>query len=220
MKSAIVCFAISLLVCLTGCSHESDRIGGAPRTVSASSAAGWKEVSTSGIAFRLPSDWKIIDQSKGSFDEAMEKAFGNDPKFAAMRNQASAMAKQGMIKLLAFETSTAGSGFNTNCNVVALDSQGQTLEQIANSSVQQISTMVANGTQPKLEYITLKSGKTALIRSEIKTPNPAVPNLISLAYVSVKGSKLAVVTFSTAVSQETHIQPISSHAMETFRFTN
>ncbi len=60
MQTFIVCLAVSLLVSLSACKRGHDRIGDAPRTESASSAAGWKEVSTSGVSLQFPSDWKMI----------------------------------------------------------------------------------------------------------------------------------------------------------------
>ena len=221
MKTALVCFAVSLLLSLTGCRGEHNKIGDAPRTESASSAAGWKEVSTSGIALRFPSDWKMIDFTRANFEQRAEEVFGNDSKFADMRSQTSAMAKQGMIKLFAFEPLTTGSGFGANCNVVIQDIPGQTtLEQVAGASVQQLAPLVAKGTQPKLEYPSLISSRMAVIRSEITTPNPSIPALVSLAYLNLKASKLAVVTFTTPMTDETRIRTIADQAMGTFRFTN
>jgi len=221
MKTAIVCLAVSLLLSLNACKRGHDRIGDAPRTESASFAAGWKEISTSGIALQFPSDWKMIDLATENIEQGIDKAFGNDPKFASVRGQVSAAAKQGMIKLLAFETSTIGSGFGTNCNVILQDTPGQlTVEQAANATVQQLAPMVAAGTQPKLEYISLNSGKVAVVRSEIKPPNPSVPTLVSLAYLALKGTKLAIVTFTAPVTDETHIRAIADKSMSAFRFTN
>lgn len=220
MKTATL-LAVSLLVSLAACGRERGRIGDAPRTESPSSVAGWNEVSTSGIALRFPSDWKMIDLARETFEQGADKVFGDDPRFAAMRSQASAIAEQGMIKLLAFETSTVGSGFGTNCNVVITDTPGQvTLEQIAEATVQQISPMVAAGTQPRLEYHPLNSGNVAVIRSEIKPPNPTVPALVSFAFLNLKGSRLAAVTFTAPVTDETHIRMIADQVMGTFRFTD
>ena len=221
MKGAIVCCAIAALLGLTSCRRGHEKIGDAPRTESASSIAGWKKVSTSGIVLELPSDWKMIDLDRQSMEEGLEKGFGNDPRFATMRRQASAIAKPGSVKLLAFDPSTVGSGFGTNCSVVILELPGQmTLEQIAEATVQQISPMVAAGTQPKLEYTSRKSGKVALIESEIKPPNPSVPTVVSLAYVNLRGSKLATVTFTMSDSDEPRIRKVADQAMDTFRFTN
>ena len=135
MKRAMLCIVFSLLVSLTGCNREHDKIGDAPRTVSASSVAGWKDVTTSGIALQFPTDWKLMDLARESYEQGADKVFGSDPKFAAVRSQASAVAKQGLVKLLAFETATLGSGFATNCNVVIQDTNGQvTLEQVADAA--------------------------------------------------------------------------------------
>jgi hypothetical protein len=221
MKTASAFIVVSVLLSLTGCNSGHDRVGDAPRTESASSVAGWTEVSTSGVALSFPSGWKMVDLATESVEKGVDKAFGNDPKFALMRSQASAAAKQGMIKLFAFDMSTAGSGFGTNCNILIVDEPGQpTLEQIASATVQQLSPMVASGTQSKLEYLSFKAGRTALIRSEIKSNNPSIPALVSLLYLNLKGSKLAAVTFTAPVKDETHIRTISDQSMGTFRFTN
>jgi hypothetical protein len=153
MKPALICFAFILLVGLIGCNREHDKIVNAPRTESASSVAGWTDVSTSGIALRFPDDWKFMDLTRENLEQALDKVFGSDPKFAETRSQASAMAQQGTFKLLAFETATLSSGFATNCVVGIHDMPGQeTLEQVADAWVRAIAPMVTNGTQPKLEY--------------------------------------------------------------------
>ena len=221
MKTAIVCFVFCLLVGLAGCNHDHDKIGDAPRTEATSPVAGWKEISTSGVALQFPSDWKVMDMSRDKFEQGADKVFGSDPKFADIRSQASAAAKQGVIKLMAFETTTLGTGFTTNCTVGIVEAPGQeTLEQAAQATVSQLEPVVTKGTQPKLQYVTLKSGRSALIRSEITSPNPAVPVLVSRAYLSVKKSKLAVVTFTVPEKDEAHIQAIADQVMDTFHYTN
>ena len=94
-----------------------------------------------------------------------------------------------------------------------------TLEQIADASVQQLKQLVAAGTEPKLEYVTLKAGKAAIIRSEVKSPNPSVPTYVSFGYLVMKGSNMCVVTFSAASSEEAHVRQIADQSMNTFRFT-
>ena len=107
MKPALICFAFILLVGLIGCNREHDKSVNAPRTESASSVAGWTDVSTSGIALRFPDDWKLIDLTREGFEHAADKVFGSDPKLAALRSQVSTAAQQGQIKLWAFETALA-----------------------------------------------------------------------------------------------------------------
>jgi hypothetical protein len=219
MKPALICFAFILLVGLVGCNREHDEIADAPRTESASSVAGWTDVSTSGIALRFPDDWKLIDFTKENFEQTLDKAFGSDPKLAALRSQVSAAAQQEQIKLFAIETATLGSSFATNCNVVIEDMPGQTLEQAAEATIGKIAPMVINGTQPKLGYVSLKSGRSALIRAEI-TVDPSVPILVSLVYLNIKGSKLVEVTFTAPRTDETHIRTIADQVMDAFRFVN
>ncbi len=221
MKALRSCLLFALVLASSGCPKSHDKIGDAPRTEkSSSSVEGGTEVSTSGISFSLPAGWKTMDLTRQTFDESANKVFGSDPKYAAMKQQASAMAKQGLIKLLAFETATMGSGFATNCNVVIQNQPaGITLEQIADASVQQMKQLVAPGTEPKLEYVTLKVGKAAFIRSEIKSPNPAVPTYVSLAYLVMKGSKMCVITFSASGDRESQLRPVAEQSMNTFQFT-
>lgn len=220
MKTTFLCLTVGLIACLAGCSPSHDKVGDAPRTESKSSMAGWKEIATSGVAVRFPEDWKMMDLSAGALEQGADKVFGSDPKYAAMRSQASAMAKQGTIKLLAFEPLPPGGKFATNCNVMVQTIQsGPTLEQIAEASVQQIKPMVAAGTAPKLEYPSLGSDKTALIRSEIKPADPAMGNLVSLGYVKLKGSTMAVVTFTAPAADEAHIREVADQSMRGFRFT-
>ena len=193
MKPALICFAFILLVGLIGCNREHDKIVDAPPTESASSVAGWTDVSTSGIALRFPDDWELIDLTKESFEQGADKVFGSDPKFAALRSQVSAAAQQGLYKLFAFETATLSSGFATNCDVVIQDMPGQeTLEQVAEANLAAMASLVTNGTQPKLEYVSLKSGRSALIRAEMTTADPSVPVLVSLAYLNIKGGVFPV----------------------------
>ncbi len=216
-----MCFAFILLVGLIGCNREHDKIINAPRTESASSLAGWTDVSTSGIALRFPTDWKLIDLTREDFEQSADKVFGSDPKFAAARSQVSAAVQQGLFKLLAFETATLGSGLATNCGVGIQDMPGQeTLEQAAEATAREIAPMVTNGTQPKLEYVSLKSGRSALIRSEITPPNPSIPVLVSLEFLNIKGSKLVAVTFTAPLTDETHIRTIADQVMDAFRFVN
>jgi hypothetical protein len=221
LKKRMLIYAVaSFCLFCAGCGRGSDKIGDAPRTEKASSTAGWKDVSTSGVNIQLPSDWKILDLSQQSWEQGADKVFGNDPRFAEMRSQATQMAKQGMVKLLAFEPSTS-SVFNTNCNVVVMDLPGTaTIEQIADSAVQQMAGMVAKGTKAGVEYVNWSGGKMAIVRAEIQPPNPTMPNLVSLAYVNIKGSKLASVTFTAPSSDEKHIRSISDQTMSKFGFSN
>ncbi len=221
MKPALICFAFILLVGLIGCNREPEKIITAPRTESGSSVAGWTDVSTSGIALRFPDDWELIDLTEEGWKESVDTAVGSDPKFAEMRSMVSDAAQQGMIKLYAFETATLGSGFATNCNVVILDVPGQgTLEQVAEANLREIAPLETNGTQPKLEYVSLKSGRSAFIRSEITLPNPSVPVLVSLVYLKIKGSKQVAVTFGAPRIDETHIRTIADQVMDGFRFVD
>ena len=221
MKSALIGFAFILLVGLIGCNREHDKVVDAPPTESASSVAGWTDVSTSGIALRFPTDWKLIDLTIEDFEQAADKAFGSDPKFAEARRQASGAAQQGDTKLFAFETATLSGGFGTNCNVVILDMPGQeTLEQVAEANLAAMASLVTNGTQPKLEYVSLKFGRSALIRSEVTTADPSVPVLVSLGYLNIKGSKQVAVTFTAPRTDETHIRTIADQVMDAFRFVN
>ena len=221
MKPALICFAFILLVGLTGCNREHDKIVDAPRTESASSVAGWKDVSTSGIALRFPNDWELIDLTREDFEQGADRVFGSDPKFAAVRSQVSAAAQQGMYKLFAFETATLSSGSATNCNVVIQDMPGQeTLEQVAEANLAAMASLVTNGTQPKLEYVSLKSGRSALIRAEMTTADPSVPVLVSLVYLNIKGSKQVAVTFTAPRTDETHIRTIADQVMDAFRFVD
>ena len=122
---------------------------------------------------------------------------------------------------MAFDTATLGSGFATNCAVGILDTSGQeTLEQAADETLREIAPVVTNGTQPKLEYVSLKSGRFALIRSEITSPNPSLPAIVSLTYVNIKGLKLVGVTFTAPRTDETHIRTIAEQVMDAFRFVD
>ena len=220
MKPALVCFAFILLVGLIGCNREHEKIVDAPRTESDSSVAGWTDVSTSGIALRFPDDWKLIDLTREGFEHAADKVFGSDPKLAALRSQVSAAAQQGQIKLWAFETATLSSGFATNCTVVIQDMPGQTLEQVAEATIGEIAPIPTNGTQPKLGYVSLKSGRSALIRSEITTADPSAPVLVSLEFLNIKGSKVVAVAFTAPRTDETHILAIAVQVMDAFRFVD
>jgi hypothetical protein len=210
--------AAILVVCTIGCNRGHDKLGDAPRTEKTSSVAGWKDISTSGVSLRLPSDWKIVEVSKESMEKGGDAVLGNDPKFATLRAQAKQIAKQGLVKLIAFETSTVTSGFATNCNVAIQDmTLPLTLEQVAGATLSQIAPVVAAGTQPKIEYPEVPSGKLALIRSEIKPPNLAT-SLASLAYLRVKGQRLAIITFTAPQANEEHIRGIAKQAMDDFKF--
>ena len=221
MKPALICFAFILLVGVIGCNREHDKIVDAPPTESDSSVAGWTDVSTSGIALRFPDDWKVIDLTREDFEHGADRVFGSDPKFAALRSQVSAAVEQGLIKLFAFETATLSSDLATNCNVIIQDMPGQaTLEQVADVNLREIAKIVTDGTQPTLEYLSLKSGRSALIRSEITTADPSVPVLVSLAYLNIKGSKEVVVTCGAPLTDETHIRTIADQVMDAFRFVD
>src|SRR6476620_9505991 len=125
MKPALMCFAFILLVGLIGCNREHDKIVNAPRTESASSVAGWTDVSTSGIALRFPDDWKFIDLTRESFEQPAGTVFGSNPKFAELRSQASDLARQGNLTLFALDTATLSGGFAAICNVLINDMPGQ-----------------------------------------------------------------------------------------------
>jgi hypothetical protein len=217
-KQAVALIALVLAICVPGC-HADHKAGDAPRTERASAAAGWKDISTSGVTLRLPTDWKAMEIGRDLLEKGADKVMGNDPKMAGLRAQAIQMAKQGLVKLMAFETSTIGSGFATNCNVSMQDmGQALPLEQVAAATVAQITPAVAPGTQPRLDYVTAKSGKLALIRSEMKPQSPTIPELVSLLYITVNGQKSAAVAFTAPKSSEQHVRAIAEQAMEGFRF--
>src|SRR5690242_19644350 len=100
MKVSMLCLAVCLLLGMAGCSPEHERVGDAPKTITASPVDGWQEISTSGVTLRLPPDWKVMDLVQSKMEEGLDRAFGNDPKFADLRKQTSDMAKQGQIKLV------------------------------------------------------------------------------------------------------------------------
>jgi hypothetical protein len=176
-------------------------------------------VSTSGVALQLPADWKTMDLARETFEQAADKVLGNDPKFAALRAQASAGAKQGAFKLFAFDVAHTVNGFTPNCNVITQDVPGgMDLDQIAAASIQQLAPVVVAGTQPKLEYITGKAGKIAHVRSELRTPNPSVPTLISHGFMALNQGKLVVVTFTTPVLQESQIKPVADKSIASLHF--
>jgi len=222
MKRCLLVWLVAInLAFLSGCGKDHDTVGDAPRTESASNLSGWKEISTSGIALQLPSDWKAMEISRETLERGEDKVFGNDPKMAAMRSQATALAKQGAVKLFAVDTSSVSTGFATNCNVAVIDEPGQpTLEQVADATVLQVTPMTADGKAPRLEYPTFKSGKAALVLSKVKSPNPAIPALLSLLYISHKGSKFVTVTFTGIASDEPQLRKVAEQSMDTFRFTN
>jgi hypothetical protein len=72
--------------------------------------------------------------------------------------------------------------------------------------------------QPNVEYVSLKSGRSALIRSGLTFPD--LPALVSLLYLSVKGSEVVAVTFTAPRTDETHIRTIAEQIMDTFRFVD
>ena len=213
----LIC-VLAIVLASVGC-HRNETLGSAPRSEKASSVAGWKEISSSGVTFRLPSDWKSFELSRENMEKGLGAAFGDDPKFAELRKQVGEASKSGLVKLMAFETSTVKSGFATSCNLIIQDIPlPLTLEQVADANVSQISSIVAPGTKPKLEYTDVRSGKLALIRYELKTQNPAVPLIVSLAYASLKGQRMAVITFGGPVASEEHIRGIAKQAMEDCKF--
>ena len=95
-----------------------------------------------------------------------------------------------------------------------------TLEQVADKAVRAAAPVEINGTQPKLEYVSLKSGRSALIRAEMTTADPSVPVLVSLVYLNIKGSKQVAVTFTAPRTDETHIRTIAEQVMDAFRFVD
>jgi len=217
----IVALSMMLAAGTSGCRTKQDRAEDGPRTEAVTQTPGWKEIWTSGVALSFPEDWKLIDLANENLQEGIEQVFGSDPKYAAAREQAIAAAKQGTIKLIAFDTQGVASGFGTNCNVIVQDApRGMTLEQMADATVKQLSGIVAPETKPKLEYRALKAGRVAAMRSEIKPPNPSLPALASLGYIIHGGDKVAVVTFSAPVADEARIKGIADKSVGDFRFTN
>lgn len=217
-KAAILTGTIVVVLLAAGCSRGNEKLGSAPRTEKTSSVAGWKDVSTSGVSFRLPSDWKTIEISRDKLEKGIDTALGDDPKFASLRKQVTEASKSGLVKLLAFETSTVQSGFATNCNLIVQDMPVPlTLEQVADANVSQIAPIVAAGTQPKLDYVDAKSGKIALIRYELKPQDP-VPEIVCFAYVCVKGQRMAVATFGAPLKSEQHIREVAKQATDEIRF--
>src|SRR5687768_1463547 len=105
MKTSIRGITLVALALVAGCSRSEPSMGHAPRKESASAEAGWKVVTTSGVSFQLPSDWKSIEMKKESIDQGLDLAFGKDPKYAYLREQTAVMAQQGLVKLLAFDRS-------------------------------------------------------------------------------------------------------------------
>src|SRR5262245_18077307 len=164
MKPALICFAFILLV--SGCNHEQTI--SAPRTETNSSVAGWTDISTSGIALRFPNDWKAIDLTAGDLEKGIDLTFGSDPKYAQIVSQVREAAQQGMMKLVAFESATMGSGHATSCNVGLVYLPGEeTLEQSVDEYLRDLASSLGPviTQQPNVEYVSLKSGRSALIRS-------------------------------------------------------
>src|ERR1043166_6480098 len=93
-RIAVVLTALALSICTPGC-HGERKLGDAPRTERASSTTGWKDISTSGVSLRLPSDWKAIEIGRDTLEKGIDKVMGNDPKMAALRAQTREMRSEG-----------------------------------------------------------------------------------------------------------------------------
>src|ERR1043166_12569 len=85
---------LALSIFTPGC-HGEHKAGDAPRTERASSTTGWKDISTSGVSLRLPSDWKAIEIGRDTLEKGIDKVMGNDPKMAALRAQTREMRSEG-----------------------------------------------------------------------------------------------------------------------------
>ena len=121
-----------------------------------------------------------------------------------------------LFELLGFEAATLSS---SSVGVRDMPSP-LTLEQVADKAVRAAAPVEINGTQPKLEYVSLKSGRSALVRWEIPPLSPSIPVRVSLQYLKVKGSKLVVVMFRAPLTDETYIRTIADQVMDAFRFVD
>jgi len=196
--------------------HDSD--ARSVKRVMRPAVAGWKRVSGAGLSFQLPSNWKTVAITPTSFDKGVDTVFGG-AKYADVRKEVRGIAKDGTIKIFGVETPIMGPGLNRTClAAIVQEPPSATLEEVVNFSLQQDESIKAPGTKPKAEYLTLKSGRTALITLEIKPANPASPNTVSFSYVSLASSRMRLVTFSAPASDRIRIRRIADKAMSTFQF--
>jgi hypothetical protein len=176
-------------------------------------------VSTSGIALDLPAGRKTMDLARETFEQAADKMLGNDPKFDALRAQASAAAKSGAIKLFSFDVTHTLNGFTPNCNVILQDVPAAIdLDQAVRESVQELTPIVVAGTQPKVNYLNGKAGRIADLRYELRIPNTSGSPLVSHGFLALNHGKMAVVTFTIPASEESQIKPVADKSIASLYF--
>ncbi|MBX3119658.1 MAG: hypothetical protein KF784_11375 [Fimbriimonadaceae bacterium] len=216
-KVRILLALLALVMVIGGCGQKEEKA-----TLSASAgsadfpAAEWQDVSHSTFSMKLPTGWKILDLTSEEFDSMVKSMVDSNPNFKSVEPTIRQLKTQGQMKMMAFDVSTAHTGFTDNVNVIISPSPTPIkFDEIAKRNRDTMAAML--GTDAALDYseVNLPAGKFARIKYSMpmNTPSGGQFMVQGMAFVTAKDNNEVVFTFSATDTSANAMEKAADKAM-------
>ena len=198
---------------LCACSKTDPNASVTPDKVKETAVAtGGKQLTASGISLTFPSNWETVEMTQGQMDTALAP-LAKQPRGQEMLQAAKAAYGTGLIKMMVFDPTGSKPGFMNNANlVVTRGGANATLDQILESSKQQVVTLGAKASTSK---VTFPAGEFGRVESHLK--DPGGHPYVAIGYVQAKGDEIDVVTFSCPEDQVGAFDAKAQAIMKSFK---
>ncbi|MCB8932657.1 MAG: hypothetical protein M9921_04145 [Fimbriimonadaceae bacterium] len=172
----------------------------------------WQEVSVAGVRLGLPQGFAVVDLTRADLDEAFKEFSIPGEAGAAMVRQTKEMAKQGLIKFVAFGEEV--DGFRENVNLNVIPAVGATLEKVRDEGVQAMASVTKN-----LKSQVLSDPARVEISGDMTAQGPAGPFTYRIhAQQFLHNGKLYTITFSFPPSRESVNLEMANQVLKVVRF--
>lgn len=114
-----------------------------------------QEFQGAGYTLVLPKSWKVVDFTKGTFDDAM-KSLKDDPAFEKIKAGASAVQANKQVKLFAFAPEHSTPDFGANLNILEMPiPPGISASKVFEANSEQLKSV----TKQDMKFAEFKAGK-------------------------------------------------------------
>lgn len=180
-------FASLLLIFAGGCGQVSQGVDG--KISNAEAGVSGDSVSLKDFDLTLPKDWKVFDLSAKDLENIVKETESKSPDQKGLTAQVMAAAKNGMIKLFAFDFNNSDKDFVNNMNaIVIVAPAGATMEQVEKGSKDEIEKYTGT---PAAEG---KFGDYSTLEYSMIGPDKS--KLVVKAYMAMKADKVYTFTFT------------------------
>ncbi len=219
MRRSFICPAAAALIAAIalGCKHsDSGAVVTAPHKQSASSRAGWMDVSSSGFTISLPADMKVKDLSQADVDNMMDKAKQKRPNEVKVLNALKKDAAKGELKLVATLKHASATGFHNAFSVLVVpNSSAKSDDDLLNANKRSLEKISEPGSVVGSK-VTLPSGPAVMMQSSRSRPNGA--NTEATSYLIVHDNQIYVFSFVSRSGDKDEWRATAQSSMESVKF--